>query len=66
MKTPKYDITVKLIGENGNAFNIISKVRKEMKNNDVPNNEIDNFLNEATNGDYDNLLRTCMKYVHVE
>jgi len=63
---PNYDISVKLIGENGNAFNIIGKVRKEMKRNGVPNNEIDLFINEAMSGDYDNLLRTCMKYVNVE
>lgn len=63
---PKYDISVKLIGENGNAFNIIGKVRKEMKRNGVPNNEIDLFINEAMSGDYNNLLRTCMKYVNVE
>lgn len=63
---PKYDISVKLIGENGNAFNIIGKVRKEMKRNGVSNDEIDLFINEAMSGDYDNLLRTCMKYVNVE
>jgi hypothetical protein len=63
---PKYDISVQLIGENGNAFNIIGKVRKEMKRNGVPNNEIDLFINEAMSGDYNNLLRTCMKYVNVE
>ena len=63
---PKYDISVKLIGENGNAFNIIGKVRKEMKRNGVPNDEIDLFINEAMSGDYNNLLRTCMKYVNVE
>ncbi|MDD3052502.1 MAG: hypothetical protein PHR06_15365 [Candidatus Cloacimonetes bacterium] len=63
---PKYDISVQLIGENGNAFNIIGKVRKEMKRNGVSNDEIDLFINEAMSGDYDNLLRTCMKYVNVE
>ncbi len=63
---PKYDISVKLIGENGNAFNIIGKVRKEMKRNGVSNDEIDLFINEAMSGDYNNLLRTCMKYVNVE
>jgi len=63
---PKYDISVQLIGENGNAFYIIGKVRKEMKRNGVPNNEIDLFINEAMSGDYNNLLRTCMKYVNVE
>lgn len=66
MKYPKYDISVKLIGENGNAFNIIGKVRKEMKRNGVSNDEIDLFINEAMSGDYNNLLRTCMKYVNVE
>lgn len=63
---PKYDISVKLVGENGNAFNIIGKVRKEMKRNGVSNDEIDLFINEAMSGDYNNLLRTCMKYVNVE
>lgn len=63
---PKYAISVKLIGENGNAFNIIGKVRKEMKRNGVPNDEIDLFINEAMSGNYDKLFRTCMKYVNVE
>ena len=64
---PKYpDITVQLIGEDGNSFNIIGLVMKELRRNNVPAEEITQFCNEAMSGDYDNLLQTCMKWVNVE
>ena len=61
---PKTDIRVKLIGENGNAFVILSAVTRALKlggRKDL----ITPFMDEATAGDYDHLLRTAMDYVIV-
>lgn len=63
MKYP--DIVVQLSGEDGNAFVIIGKVRRALKRADVPKDEIDSFSEEAISGDYDHVLRTCMKWVTV-
>ena len=64
---PKYpDITVTLTGEDGNAMFILGRVRKAMKQHDVPKTEIDQFTQEATSGDYEHLLITVMKWVDTE
>jgi hypothetical protein len=31
----------------------------------VPDSEVAEFTKEATSGDYDNLLQTCMRWIHV-
>lgn len=65
--TPKYlHIKVQLLGKNGNAFAIIGRVIQRLQRNGVPPNEIVKFQEEATSGDYDNVLQTCMKWVDVE
>lgn len=60
------DIKVKLIGEDGNAFYILGTVKKALKENHVPENEIEEFMNEAKSGDYNHLLTTCIDWVSVE
>jgi hypothetical protein len=62
---PKTDLVVRLVGEDGNAFAILSKVKKALTragHKDLA----EQFLKEATSGDYDHLLRTAMEYVEVE
>ena len=64
---PKYpDVTVQLTGEDGNAFSIIATVSRALRNHGVSEDERVQFSNEAMGGDYDNLLRVCMKWVTVE
>ena len=64
--TPKYtEITVKLSGEDGNAFSILGRVSEAMKLAGATREEIDKFQAEATAGDYDHLLQTAMKWVEV-
>lgn len=63
---PITEVTVKLIGEDGNAFSIIGKVKKELKRSGYDNTFIEKFIDEATSGDYDHLLKTVMKYVYLE
>ena len=57
------DVSVKLTGEDGNAFSIIGRVRDAMKRADIPEDTIDEFSDEAMSGDYDHVLQTSMKYV---
>ena len=64
-KTPLTDAVVKLIGENGNAYAILGRVRRGILCSDHPE-LADAFITEATSGDYDHLLATCMRYVTVE
>ncbi len=56
---------VKLIGEDGNAFAILGKVRKALiKAGEVEKAE--QYMEEATAGDYNHLLMVTQKYVDVE
>lgn len=59
-------VTVKLIGENGNAYNILGKVKKAMQRAGVDKETQDQYMKEATSGNYDHLLAVTMKYVDVE
>ena len=64
---PKYpDITVELIGQDSNAFNILGICRRAMIKNRLTQSEIDTFMQEATAGPYDDLLATCMNWFNVE
>lgn len=65
--TTKYpEITIPLVGEDGNAFAILAKVKKAMKKAGVPAAEQEQFFTEAMGGDYDNLLQTVMKWFEVK
>lgn len=61
----KFNIDVELVGDNGNAFVILAKVIKALRRANVSKSDIEDFQNEATSGDYDHLLATCMKWVNV-
>lgn len=65
-QTPRYpDITVQLTGEDGNAFAILGAVKRALGWGGVSPEEQDEFMAEATAGDYDDLLTTCMRWVEV-
>jgi len=67
MKDVKYpQVTVQLSGEDGNAFLIIGRVASAMRRAEIPQAEIDEFTNQATSGDYDNVLGTAMRWVDVQ
>lgn len=67
MNNIKYpNIKVKLVGEDGNAFAIIGRCRHAMTKNHLSQAEIDAFTQEATKGDYNHLLCTCMNWFDVE
>jgi len=58
---PKLELT----GQDGNAFNILGLARRTAKKSEWTQEEIDAFLHEATSGNYDHLLQTCMRYFDV-
>ncbi len=63
---PKYpEITVKLVGEDGNAFAIIGRVTQALRSAGVPPLEVTQFQDECMSSDYDHLLVTCMEWVNV-
>ena len=64
---PKYpDITVELVGQNGNAFNILGICLRAMRRAGLSKEEQDAFQAEATSGNYDHLLATCMEWFDVK
>ena len=66
MEEPKYpNITVRLIGEDGNAFFILGRVTSALKRAGVAQEDIKAFTAEAMSGDYDNLLAMVMRTVVV-
>ena len=60
------DVEVKLVGEDGNAFAILGRVQKALKRGGASQEEVAEFMREATSGDYDNLLQVVMRWVEVE
>lgn len=66
MITPIYPkINVPLAGEDGNAFAILARVRRIMFRAGLTETEWQAFHQEATSGDYNNLLLTVMSWFTV-
>ena len=63
MKIKFPEITVDLSEMDGNAFSIIGRTSKALRRGGVPKADIDAFIAEATDGDYDHLLQTVMATV---
>lgn len=62
MKYP--DVRVPLLGDEGNAFAILGRVQKALKQAGVDREEVAEYMTEATSGDYDHLLATTMEWVN--
>lgn len=58
------DVEVALLGADGNAFSIISEVARGLRRAGL-SEAAEAFMEEAMAGDYDHVLKTCMKYVSV-
>lgn len=64
MTTPKYpNVNVRLVGEDGNGFFIVGRVSSALKRAGYAD-AADEFVAEATSGDYDHLLATVLAYVN--
>lgn len=62
---PLTDAVVQLTGKDGNVFLILGLVQRAILRSNRPE-LADAFFEEATSGDYDHVLVTCMRYVTVE
>jgi hypothetical protein len=56
------DVEVQLSGEDDNAFAVLGKVSRAGHGR---GDQVDAYMAEATAGDYDQLLRTTMRWVVV-
>lgn len=61
MSKPKLQLT----GTDGNVFSILGKARRAVRIAKWPKEKIDKFTAEATSGNYDHALQTCMKHFDV-
>ena len=54
-------IQVQLMGEDGNAFAILGRVKKALSKNGIDKETVKQYIEEATSGDYHHLLyvTTC-------
>lgn len=59
------EIEVQLSGEDGNAMAIMGRVKRALHRGGVSQAEQTEFFNDASSGDYDHVLQTCMKWVDV-
>lgn len=63
---PKYpNVEVQLSGQNGNAFMVLGLCLRAARKAGLSKDEIEAFQAEATSGDYNKLLQTCMKWFDV-
>ena len=58
-------IEVDLTGQDGNAFAVMGAVTRAMRRAGLPDETRAEFITEATAGDYNHLLATCMRWVEV-
>lgn len=54
---------VRLVGEDGNAFAILGRVIRALREAGYSAEEIGRYQAEATSGDYDHLLRVTLEWV---
>jgi hypothetical protein len=58
------EVVVQLTGQDGNAYAILGTVRQALREAGHAG-DIAEFFAEATSGDYDHLLQTCLRWVTV-
>ena len=51
-----------LVGQDGNAFFILGRAQAVARKAGWTQERIDKFIEEATSGEYDHLLATCMEH----
>ena len=57
---------VRMVGEDGNALSILGRASRAMRKEGWTKHQIDRFVDEATSGDYNNVIGTVMKYCDVD
>jgi len=62
----RYDVKVRLSGNDGNAFAVMGEAKSALKKAGASKEELDKYLADSMSGDYDNLLRVAMDWVVVK
>lgn len=62
MEVKHPQIKVQLVGGDGNAFFILGRCQQAARRANLPPEEIKAFMAEASAGDYNHLLATCMRW----
>ena len=65
MRKPTEKPKIKLVGVNGNAYNILGIAKEALMNADADSEYVDQYLEEAMSGDYDHLLQVTMEYADI-
>lgn len=60
-----FNVTVKLSGNDGNAFAIMGLVRNALKKAGATKEQLDQYTMDSMSGDYQNLLRVASRYVNI-
>ncbi len=61
---PRYpEVSVVLVGEDGNAFAVMGRVTQAMKQAGLDKSVRDEYMQESMSGDYWNLLATAQRWV---
>lgn len=58
--------TLQLSGNDGNAFAILGAAKRAGRQAGWSKKQLTDFQKEATSGDYDHVIQTCMEYFEVE
>jgi hypothetical protein len=58
--------TVKLTGEDGNAFAVMGAVTSALRKAGYTNEEVHEYQSQAMSGDYNNLLAVSMRWANVK
>ena len=66
MENEKEKPVVELDGSDGNGMMIISKCRRALSRAGYTAEQIKEFTDEATSGNYDHVIQTAMKWCEVE
>ena len=54
------EVVCELTGQDGNAFGVMGRVKKSLRQAEVDKSVIEQYSKDAMSGDYDNLLRVSM------
>ena len=65
MEDMKIKPELQLVGEDGNPFFIVGRARGVLLENGYSQEQIAEFTSEATSGDYDHVVQTCMEWFDV-
>jgi hypothetical protein len=62
---PKFNVKVKLVGTDGNAFALMGQVNRGLKKAGATADQVKEFMGDAMSGDYNHLLGVCCDWVDV-